>query len=94
MFANPGAAHSLLKAAEVKTVILKLKPGKDFSAEDVRKARDAVIHIEARANGTQSAVCRTNSIQSYRACPIVAAGLWPCSVGTSAPSDRHKKRER
>ena len=51
MFANPGAGAFALKAAEVKTVILKLKPGKDFSAEDVRKARDAVIHIEARANG-------------------------------------------
>ena len=50
-FANPGTGAFHLKAAEAKTVVLKLKPGKDFTAEVVRKAKDAVIHIEAYANG-------------------------------------------
>ncbi len=50
-FANPGASAFTLKAAEAKTVVLKLKPGKDFTADDVRKAKDPVIHIEAYANG-------------------------------------------
>ena len=50
-FANPGAGAFHLRVAETKTVVLKLKPGKDFTAEAVRKAKDAVIHIEAYANG-------------------------------------------
>jgi zinc metalloprotease ZmpB len=51
-FANPGAGAFALKAGESKPVVLKLKPGKTFTASDVKKAgRDAVIHIEASANG-------------------------------------------
>src|SRR5262249_13796593 len=50
-FANPGAGAFALKAAETKTVVLQLQPGKEFTADDVRKAQDAVIHIEAYAYG-------------------------------------------
>ena len=51
VFANPGGAAFALKPGESKTVVLRLKPGKDFTAEEVAHAKDAVIHIEARANG-------------------------------------------
>lgn len=50
-FANPGADAFTLKPGETKTVVLQLKPGKDFTADDVRKTKDATIQIEAYANG-------------------------------------------
>ena len=49
-FANPGADAFALKAGEAKTVVVKLKAGKQFTAEQVRNAKDAAIHIEAYAN--------------------------------------------
>jgi len=50
-FANPGAGAFTLKPGEAKTVVLQLDPGKEFSAENVREAKDAMIHIETFANG-------------------------------------------
>jgi hypothetical protein len=51
-FANPGADNFALKSGEAKSVVVKLTPGAEFSVEMVQKAgSDAVIHIEAYANG-------------------------------------------
>jgi zinc metalloprotease ZmpB len=50
-FANPGAGAFKLNAGEQKEVVVRLKTGEDFTVEDVKKAKDAVIHIEAFANG-------------------------------------------
>src|SRR5262249_6251997 len=50
-FANPGAGAFSLKPAETKSIVLKLQPGQEFTAEDVSKAKDAVIQIQGIANG-------------------------------------------
>jgi hypothetical protein len=51
VFDNPGAGAFELRPGESKTVALRLKPGKEFTAADVAKAKDAVIRVEAYANG-------------------------------------------
>jgi len=51
LFDNPGGGAFALRAGESKTVALRLKPGKEFSADDVKAARDAEIRVEAYANG-------------------------------------------
>jgi len=51
IFPNPGAGSFALKAGEAKTVVLMLRLGREFTAEEVRKSKDATIHIEARATG-------------------------------------------
>ncbi|MEP6738992.1 MAG: hypothetical protein ABJA61_01350 [Caldimonas sp.] len=49
---NPGAGAFSLKSGEVKTVVLRFKTGKEFTANDVIKAKaDAVIDIVATADG-------------------------------------------
>jgi hypothetical protein len=50
-FANTGEGAFSLKPDESKTIALNIKTGKEFSAAQVRKSKDAVIHIQARANG-------------------------------------------
>jgi hypothetical protein len=50
-FSNNGEGAFSLKSGEAKTVALQVSPGKDFTAAAVKKAKDAVVHIEARANG-------------------------------------------
>jgi hypothetical protein len=50
-FENPGSNAFSLRPGEAKVVVLRLKPGKDFTGKDVLKAKDdATIHVEARAN--------------------------------------------
>src|SRR5207302_4148442 len=51
IFDNPGAGAFELRAGETKTVVLRLKPGKEFTADAVASAKDAVIRVEAYANG-------------------------------------------
>jgi zinc metalloprotease ZmpB len=51
VFDNPGAGAFALKAGEAKAVVLRLRPGKEFTPEDVAKAKDSVIRVEASANG-------------------------------------------
>lgn len=51
IFANPGGGAFALKAGESKPVVLKLKSGRDFTVENVKRAKDATIHVEAYANG-------------------------------------------
>lgn len=49
---NPGAGAFALRPGEAKVIVLRLKAGKEFTADDVLKAEDsAVIHVEAYANG-------------------------------------------
>jgi zinc metalloprotease ZmpB len=51
-FENPGANGFALKAGELKSVVLRLRPGMEFTTEQVVKAKaDATIHIIATANG-------------------------------------------
>ena len=51
-FDNPGAGAFALKSGEVKGVVLRFKPGREFTAQDVVKARaDAVVHVTATADG-------------------------------------------
>jgi hypothetical protein len=51
-FDNPGAGAFALKSGEVKGIVLRLKPGREFTAQDVVKARaDAVVHVTATADG-------------------------------------------
>jgi hypothetical protein len=50
-FSNNGEGAFSLKSGEAKTVALQVTTGKDFTAAVVKKAKDAVVHIEARANG-------------------------------------------
>ncbi len=50
-FTNPGGDAFSLRSHEMKQVVLKLSTGKQFTAEDVRKAKDRMIHIKAYANG-------------------------------------------
>jgi hypothetical protein len=51
VFDNPGAGAFELRPGESKTVTLRLKPGTEFTAADVRNADDPVIRVEAYANG-------------------------------------------
>jgi hypothetical protein len=48
-FDNPGAGAFKLAPGESKSVVLRLKPGKEFAAKDVTKG--AMIRVEAYANG-------------------------------------------
>ena len=49
---NPGAGAFGLKSGEVKEVVLRFKPGKDFTARDVVGAKaDARIQVVATADG-------------------------------------------
>jgi hypothetical protein len=50
-FDNPGAGAFSLKAGEAKQVVIRLAAGKEFTPKDVSSAKDAVIHIQAAANG-------------------------------------------
>jgi hypothetical protein len=51
-FENPDAGVFALKSGEVKVVVLRLKPGKEFTAQDVVKARsNGVIEVLATADG-------------------------------------------
>ena len=50
-FANPGAGAFTLKPGGAKTVVLQLDPGEEFGVENVREAKEAMIHIETFANG-------------------------------------------
>ena len=50
-FDNPGAGAFTLKSGEAKPVVVRIAAGKDFTAKDVSGAKDAVIHIQAIANG-------------------------------------------
>jgi hypothetical protein len=52
VFDNPGAGAFVLSAGESRQVVLRLKRGKEFTPQAVVSAKaDAVIHVEARANG-------------------------------------------
>ena len=51
VFTNPGAGAFALRPGETKTIVLSLKAGKEFTTDEVIRAKDAVIHIEARTNG-------------------------------------------
>jgi zinc metalloprotease ZmpB len=49
---NPGAGAFGLKSGEIKPVVLRLKPGKDFVPQDVIKAEaDTLIEVVAQADG-------------------------------------------
>jgi hypothetical protein len=51
-FDNPGAGAFALKSGEIKSIVLRFKPGREFTAQDVVRARaDAVIHVTATADG-------------------------------------------
>jgi hypothetical protein len=51
-FENPDAGVFALKSGEVKVVVLRFKPGKEFTAQDVVKAKsNAVIEVVATADG-------------------------------------------
>lgn len=53
-FANPGAGAFALKPGESTTVVLKPRPGKEFTPEQVKQAiaaKDAAIVVTATANG-------------------------------------------
>jgi hypothetical protein len=50
-FANPGEGTFNLQAGEATSVTVKLVPGANFTADDVRNANNPTIHIVARANG-------------------------------------------
>ena len=51
-FDNAGTSAFSLKPGEIKTVVLRLKPGREFTAQDVVKARnDAAIVVTATADG-------------------------------------------
>ncbi len=51
LFDNPGAGAFALRPGESKTVTLRLKPGKEFTAADVAREKNAQIRVEAYANG-------------------------------------------
>ena len=52
MFDNPGTNAFKLKSAEVKVVVLRFKPGKDFTRKDVVNAKsDTAIQVVATADG-------------------------------------------
>lgn len=51
VFDNPGAGAFALRPGESKSVTLRLKPGKEFTAGDVAKEKGARIRVEAYANG-------------------------------------------
>ncbi len=49
-FGNPGGGAFKLLPGETKTIALRLTPGKMFTAAEIAKAKDAVIHVEAYAD--------------------------------------------
>jgi zinc metalloprotease ZmpB len=48
---NAGGHAFTLNPGESRDIIMQLKPGKDFTPEEVAKAGDPFIHLEAYANG-------------------------------------------
>jgi hypothetical protein len=50
-FGNAGADAFALEPGCGRDVVMRLLPGRDFTADDVRKAKDRIIEIEAYADG-------------------------------------------
>ena len=50
-FDNPGGGAFTLAPGQSREIVVKLRPGADFSADDVATAEDPAIHVEVLANG-------------------------------------------
>jgi zinc metalloprotease ZmpB len=50
-FTNPGADAFTLEPGGDREVMMRMLPGKDFTADDIDEAEDPVIRVEARADG-------------------------------------------
>jgi hypothetical protein len=50
-FTNPGADAFTLEPGSDREVMMRILPGRDFAADDVRKAKDPVIRVEAHVDG-------------------------------------------
>ena len=49
-FVSPGGRAFSLEARTGRDVVMRLKPGKEFTAKEVKKARNPVIHVEVYAD--------------------------------------------
>jgi hypothetical protein len=49
-FTNPGGRAFSLEARTGRDVVMRLKPGKEFRAEEVKRARNPIIHVEVYAD--------------------------------------------
>jgi hypothetical protein len=50
-FTNPGADSFTLEPSGDREVLMRMLPGRDFTADDMDEAKDPVIRVEARADG-------------------------------------------
>ena len=50
-FANAGVDAFTLEPGSSREVIMRMLPGRDFTTDDIGKANDPVIRVEARADG-------------------------------------------
>jgi hypothetical protein len=50
-FTSPGGRSFTLGPGESKEIVMRFKPGKDFSSEDMVKAKDPFIHVETYGDG-------------------------------------------
>jgi zinc metalloprotease ZmpB len=50
-FANAGVDAFTLEPGSSREVIMRMLPGQDFATDDIGKAKDPVIRVEARADG-------------------------------------------
>jgi hypothetical protein len=50
-FINPGGSAFTLEAGGKQEIIMRFKPGKDFTSAEVEKEKDPFIHLETYANG-------------------------------------------
>jgi hypothetical protein len=49
-FTSPGGPAFSLEARTGRDVVMKLKPGQEFTASDVKRARNPIIHVEVYAD--------------------------------------------
>lgn len=51
VFENPGGSAFSLAPGQSREIILRLKPGANFSAQEIEQTQDRSIHLETYANG-------------------------------------------
>ena len=90
---NPGAGAFALKSGEVKGVVLRFRVGKEFTAQDVIKAKaDAVIQVTATADGIIVGGMSYTLDASISGLP--AKGVIAIARGTSATRVRGRRAAR